>query len=126
MKNVNPIHIVALLLVMLMFFILKTGTAKDQFSQMQNEYKQRVSISKELKGLEKAYGDKTYVRNIVKNFNIKKDFNKKSVVLSAQSIDKRELDQIMNKVLNSSCNINSFDIKKLSDEKVSFEMEIKW
>lgn len=126
MNRVNPIHILALLVVLLVFFIFKVSEVKSELAVAQNEYKQRVKVSQELKDLEKAYGSKKDVENIIRRFKVNKDFKNSSVVLSSSSMDKNEIDKLMGRLLNSPCNIASFDIKKISDDKVSFDMEIKW
>jgi hypothetical protein len=41
-------------------------------------------------------------------------------------MDKNTLNLLMGKILNASFNITSMQIKKLSDDKVSLDMEIKW
>jgi hypothetical protein len=48
------------------------------------------------------------------------------VKLSSNSLDKKALDFLMGKIFNSTYNVVVLDIKKLSKEKASFKMEIKW
>ena len=51
---------------------------------------------------------------------------KSSMLISSTSMEKNALNTLMGKILNGAYNISSLKIKKLSENSVSFEMEIKW
>lgn len=135
MNRVNPIHIAILLIVVLGFFMMKLGSAKDELSQTKELYQETLKLSVQLKGLSEVYSDKDGVKKSLdkvlkspslKSSDIKKKVTKSSMVLSCESIDKKALNLLMGKLLNGSYNIYSFKIKRLSEKKASFKMEIKW
>jgi hypothetical protein len=126
MNKINPIHIIALLFVICAFFIFKTNNSKDELNQLNDDYKKRVVIATELKELVKAYTNKRTVENLLRGLSVDKDMKKSSVILSSKSMDKKDLDKIMNKILNATCNITSLNIKKIDEKFVAFEVEIKW
>ncbi len=135
MNRVNPIHIAILLIVVLGFFVMKLGSAKDELSQTKEQYQETLQLSTQLKGLSEVYSDKNGVQKSLnkilkhKSLNsadIKKKVTKSSMTISSQSMSKTALNVLMGKLLNGSYNIYSFKIKRLSDDSASFKMEIKW
>lgn len=135
MNRINPIHIGILLIVVLVFIMMKLSGAKDELVESKELYKETLQLSTELKGLNKIYNNKKEVKKLIekvlkhnslKSSNIEKKATKSSIVISSQSMDRRAINLLMGKLLNGSYNIYSFNIKKLSDKKASFKMEIKW
>ncbi len=135
MNRINPIHIGALLVVILLFIAFKLSGAKSELQETQEEYKTVLSLASKVSGLKDTYANKTKLKRSIKKIvelaslrseNIEYKMKKNGVSLSSKSMSKRGVNILMAKILNSAYNIDSFKIKKLSDEKVSFEMEIKW
>ena len=135
MNRINPLHIGALLLVVLLFSIFKLSSAKSDLVKVKEEYKEVRELATSLSGLKTVYADKKSVKKALervlklsslRSANIQQKSKKSGVTLSSVSMDKNALNSLMGKLLNGAYQINSFKIKKLSDSKVSFEMEIKW
>ena len=135
MKHINPLHIGLLLLVILLFSMFQLNGAKAALEEASGEYASTKEIVNQLSGLKAVYGDKDKVKKSLKRVlglaslrsaNISEKSIKNGIELSSQSMDKKAVDSLMGKLLNGTYNINKLKIKKLSDEKVSFEMEIKW
>ena len=135
MNRINPLHIGALLFVVLLFSIFKLSGAKSDLSEIKIDYKETQILATKLSGLKATYGNKKSVKkslsrvlnlSSLRSANIAQKSHKSSVILSSASMDKNALNSLMGKLLNGAYQINSFKIKKLSDSKVSFEMEIKW
>ena len=135
MNRINPIHIAILLIVVLGFFIMKLSSAQDELLDTKELYQETLQLSTQLKGLSKTYSDKRGATKLLektlrhpslKSSEIKQKVTKSSMVISSESIRKKELNLLMSKLLNGSYNIYSFKIKRLSDNKASFRMEIKW
>jgi len=111
------------------------GDAKEELQENKVLYQETLSLSTQLTGLSKVYGDKkTVIKSInrilkqssLRSSGIKSKNSKTGIVITAQSIDKKALNSLMAKILNGSYNVYSCKIKKLSDKKSSFKMEIKW
>lgn len=135
MKNINPLHLIALLLVVLLFLFIQLSTTKEELLQTQESYKETLTLTTNLKGLNEIYSDKKGVQKAIemilkqhslKSANIQKTLGTSSIIISSQSMDRIALNSFMSKILNGSYNVHTFTIKKLSDTKVSFTMEIKW
>ena len=135
MNRINPLHIGALLLVVLLFSLFKLSSAKSDLVEVKAQFKETQELVTKLSGLKSVYADKKSVKkslsrvlnlSSLRSVNIVQKSRKNGVTLSAASMDKNALNSLMGKLLNGAYQINSFKIKKLSDSKVSFEMEIKW
>ena len=135
MSRINPLHIIALLVVVLLFFMFKLGSAKDELAQTKKLYKKALVVSNELKGFKNIYADSIKVKKSLqrlfaqpslRNLDLQKKFTSGGVVLSSENMDKKALNSLMGKLLNGSYNIDSFKIKRLNPQSVSFKMEIKW
>lgn len=135
MKSINPLHIIILLFVTLVFFKLELNKAEGELTQTKETYQKTLALTTSLKNLNDIYKDKKGVKrsidivlkqNSLKKANIKKSLGKSSITISSQSMDRTALNSLMSKVLNGSYNISSLKVKKLSSSKVSLNMEIKW
>ena len=135
MKNVNPLHIIALLFVLLLFLYMQLSGAKNELHEAKDSYKETLALANELSSLNEAYADKEIAKKAIavilkqhslKSANITKIIGATSVTLSSQSIDRNALNSLMSKILNGSYNVRSCTIKRLSDSKASFTMEIQW
>lgn len=135
MNRINPIHVGILLVVILAFLAMKLASVKSELIDAKSEYKKTEHIASKLSGLKKAYGEKTEVIKSIKKVlllaqlksaNIEQKMKKSSMLISSTSMEKNALNTLMGKILNGAYNISSLKIKKLSENSVSFEMEIKW
>lgn len=135
MNQINPLHIGALLVVLLAFLFFTLSGAKKDLLEEKELYAQSEKLAIELNALKDVYADmkKTQVsveRLLSQSFLkpaalvIKKD--KISIKISSKSIDARVLDSLMSKILNGSYKIKELKIKKLSPTTASLEMEILW
>ena len=134
MNRVNPLYLGLLLLVILALSVFKLNSAKQELDEVKLSYKEISKIANELTSLKSVYNNKNLEKslqrllknNILKGTEIDARFKKNNAKISTKSIDKKALDFLMGKILNSTYNIVSLDIKKLSEEKASLKMEIKW
>jgi len=135
MNRINPLHIGALIIVILAFFIFKLGEAKKEYHDVNVQYKETLKLSTELVGLREVYGDKNSIKkslnrilhqSSLRSANIIKKVTSTGLKISSESMDRRALNSLMGKMLNGSYNIASLKIKRLSDKTASLKMEIKW
>ena len=135
MNRINPLHAGILLIVLLLFFTLKLSTLKDTLKKEKKTYQEIVQIATKLQGLKAVYADKMGVKKslnrvlyqrVLKSAKIEKNLNAKGVVLNAKSITLRELNFFMGKILNGSYRITLLKIKRISKDKASLKLEIKW
>lgn len=135
MNQINPLHIGALLLTVLLFLFFKLGTLKEELHDAKVQYQQSNKIATDLSALEDIYGNQKKIKVAIqrvlrqpslKSVKLKKISTKDSIKISAETINADALNSLMGKVLNGSYNIASLNIKKLNENQASFEMEIKW
>ena len=58
--------------------------------------------------------------------DLEEQIKKNSILLQAQAMDYTNINRLVSKLLNSSFEIKTMEIKKQSDEKAKLAMEIKW
>ena len=135
MNRINPLYIGALLLVLLIMSIYLLNSAKNTLVEVKEDFKQTQKIADELSGLKKAYGDKKSAKkelrrllaqSTLRDADIKADYKNSGVKISSKSMDKKALDFLMGKLLNSAYDIRKMDIKRLSEQKADLELEIRW
>jgi len=135
MNRLHPLHIGALLVVVLLFSFFKLNAAKQQLHQAQKSYKESEHLALELSALKDTYGNKKKIQKQIQkivalrtlsNANIQTLWKKKGVVLSSSSLDLKALNLFMGKILNSNVNIVKLKITKKDDLRASLEMEIQW
>lgn len=135
MNRLNPLHIGAILIVLLLFFAFKLSGAKEELALATVEYKETSLTLDELSSLNTAYLGKEEVKKSLqrilaqpslKDAQVTQKLKNNTILLSASSVDKEALNSLMGKLLNGAYDIGSFNIKKLSENRASFEVEIQW
>ncbi len=135
MNRINPLYVAFLLVVVLLVLLVQLHNAKDDYQAAKEEYKEVAALTQQLQGLKKVYADTKKIKrdlhrifnnNLLKSANFKLHETKNALQVSTQSIDVKGLNYVMGKILNGAYNIRSLTIKKLSGEKASMQMEIKW
>jgi hypothetical protein len=135
MNQVNPLHVGALLVVLLAYLFFTLGEIKSEFEDEKALYLESEKLAVELSALKDVYADKKKTQRSIErllaqsslqsaDLAVKKD--KKSIKISSKSIDAKVLNSLMGKVLNGSYNVSQLQIKRLSETRASLEMEIKW
>ena len=135
MNRLNPLHIGALLIVVLLFISSKLVESKNQLLEAKISYQETQKVAIELSDLKKVYADKKRLKkslykilqlSSLRSANIVKTTKKSEIILSSKSMEKKALNSLLGKILNANFNIKILKIKKLSDKKASLYMEIKW
>ncbi len=135
MNRINPLYVGLFLLVVLTLSVFELNSAKDELHEAQASYEKAERLAVELSELKKVYANhknmqmklkRILTQNRLKNAGVIALYKKSRAKISAESLEKSTLDFLMSKILNAPFNIDSFEIRKLSKNKVSFKMEIKW
>ena len=134
MNQVNPLHIGALLGVIILFLFFSLSSAKEELKTAQEEFATSQEVAVALSGLKKVYANSTKTRRaldrILSQRSIKKaklsiKKSKKLYKISSKSLQTKPLHSLMGKLLNGSYKITKLKIKRLSESKTSLDMEIK-
>lgn len=135
MNQINPLHIGALLVALLAFLFFTLSGIKSDLVEEKNLYLESEKLAVELSALKDVYADKKgtqksierlLLQKSLKSADLKVKKDKKSIYISSKSMDAKALNSLMSKILNGSYNLTELKIKKLSETKVSLDMEIKW
>lgn len=135
MNRVNPLHIGALLIVILLFVLFKLHSAKSELLEAKKSFNETSQIAVKLNGLKKVYANTTESKRVLlkilsisklQSLEMDKKIEKSYAKIAIKSIDKMALNILMGKVLNSTLIIKKLKIKRLSEKKASLEMEITW
>ena len=135
MNRINPLYIGLVLVLILLLSMMNLNSAKIELQETKEDYVRTSKLAVELSELKKTYANQKNLQNALrrilnqpslKSAGVVVKYKKSNAKMSAESLDKKSLDFLMGKILNSTFNIVSFDVKKLSEEKASFKMEIKW
>ncbi|QFR48374.1 hypothetical protein FJR48_00985 [Sulfurimonas lithotrophica] len=135
MNRINPLYIGALLIMVLALSIYSLGSAKKSLNEEKESFKEIQKIANELSSLKKAYSNKKMnerairrllAHSYLKSAAIDAEYQKNTLKLKSKSMDKKALDFLMGKLLNSTYNITKMTVKRLSEQKASLELEIKW
>jgi len=135
MNRVNPLHIGLLLAVVIAFLFFQLSSVKTELEEAKVSFETSEKLAVDLSSLKSAYADKRkskkalekiLANRTIKAANLTIKRNKKSITISSKSLDAKTLNTLMGKVLNTSFNIVSLKVKRLSDTKASLAMEIKW
>lgn len=135
MDRVNPLHIGILLSIILIFVSVKLDSSKESLRLAKENLKETKVLAVELRDFKEIYADNTIILrainrilslNALKSANITQKRTNSGITLSSASMGKSALNSLMGKLINSSYNIDKFTIRKLNNENVSLEVEIKW
>lgn len=125
MNRINPLYLGLFLIMLLLFLSFKLSSAKSELTEAKEDYKESSKLSTQLSGLKEVYTRKINLASL-KSASIVQKKTKTGVALSSDSMNIKELNALMGRVLNGAFNITKLKIKKLSATTVSLHLEIKW
>lgn len=134
MNQVNPLHIGALLGVVILFLFFQLSSAKEELKVADKEYKLSEKLAVDLSSLKSVYADKKktkkaleriFSQSSIKQAKLTIKREKKSIKVSTKSAETKVINSLMGKLLNGSYKITSLKIKKLSETRASLSLEIK-
>ena len=111
------------------------SSAKSDLIDAKESYQETLKLSTDLRGLKEVYRNKSktqkelqkiLIQPSLKSALIEQNMKKSGATLSSDSMGLDELNLLMGKLLNGTYNITSLKVKRLSETKVSFFMEIVW
>ena len=135
MNQLNPLHIGALLLVVLLFSFFKLSEVKKELHSAQEQYAQTQKVALELSALKNAYANATKTRKainrivsqrVLRSAHLEIKRSKKMIKIGAKSIDLQALNSLMGKILNANFNIKQLEIQRIDDLHARLKLEIQW
>ncbi len=133
MNKINPLYVGIFLIVVFIVVSLSLKSSKEELQETKLLLQETRELAIEVSEYKKIYAkkskkslEKIVKLGILKSANLEIKKSKKSMSIFSKSMDKNALNYLMGKLLNSAYNIESLRVKKLSNEKVSLYVEIKW
>lgn len=135
MNRINPLYVGIFLLVLLAVLVIKLNGAKSELSEAKQVYASTAKLATDLSELKNVYADKNKVKaslqrtlknSILATLAIEQNVNNSGMTISCESMDIKSLNYLVGKLLNGAYNITSLSVKKLSEEKSSLDVGIKW
>jgi len=127
MNRVNPLYLLAITVVVILFLLFKITSLREELRENKEDYfaKQKVAVAlSSLKNLSASKASLIRYLSHAKGFTFTQ--TQKGISLHAKALNKKELDRIMAKILNSAYWIKSMKIVKIDNQKASLDMEIVW
>lgn len=134
MNRVNPLHIIALLLVLILFLLFQISAAKKQLATAEDSLHQSKTIALKTVAYKELYNKEKIqkaLERILRQPSLRKrgitvQRDKERVTINAKSLSLGTLNSLMSKILNGAYTINKLSIKRIDSQHASLQMEIKW
>lgn len=134
MNRVNPLHIVALLVVLILFLLFQISGVKKQLTATTDSLHQSKKIALKTVAYKEFYNKEKVKKALerilrqpsLKNANIIVKRDKEKVTITAKSLPLGTLNSLMAKILNGAYAIDRLSIKRVDAQHASLQMEIKW
>lgn len=135
MKKINPLYIVALLLITLGFGVFKLSQNKSALQEEQQAYAKTLELATKLKAYKEIYEkqesakrslDGILRQNLLTDAKIVRSDKGTQTTLSSDAIELRALDFLTGKLLNGTYEIKKLKIERIDETKARFSMEIAW
>ncbi|MBL0687297.1 MAG: hypothetical protein JJV95_07500 [Sulfurospirillum sp.] len=125
MNRINPLYIGFFIVVLLIILSFILHGAKNELIQVKNGYKESSRLAIELSGLKKVY-TKKFIFLDAKYPSIQSKKSKNGILLSSKNLNIKELNSLMDKILNEPYNITKFEINRIDAIKTDLQLEITW
>ncbi len=135
MSRINPLHIIALLFVMILFIFFLLADIKEEVQEEKESYKKSQKIAKELFSYKKLYGDTKRIQASLKRIlsqsslrkaKLKIVKKKESTLITSPSISLYALNSLLSKIFNGPYRIKTLDIKRIDKTHARLKLEIEW
>ena len=129
----NPLYILGLLLVVLIFAVYKTQNKEEQIRQANLQLQTLTSKAKELEALKQSWEDRgealkkiraALSHPVLRDVTINEQQKKSAYVLEFPNLNKQELNHVSSKLLNETLVIKRFELERLDDANATLAMEI--
>lgn len=135
MRQVNPLHVLLLLTVFILFLFYQLQETQATFHDAKEQLAKTKDVAYQLNALKKEYANKEYVvrtitrllhQSILKSATITKEQKSDVIVLHAKKLSKRQLQRVLTKILNSTYKIKALHIKRVDEKSVDVDVEVGW
>jgi len=134
MNRINPLHIVALLLTLILFLFYQSANAQKRLEEADNAFQEAQSLVVSLQVCKNTFSDKNRVKRAFQRVvlqplfrqNIKAIYLNDGVKVNGDALNLRVLDAFISKIFNGTYKIEEFQIKTEDNKTASLQMRIVW
>ena len=133
MNKINPLHIIALLFVLVLFSFVQAQRAKKELTQERTLFLQSQEIAQKTAAYKKLYSEKNkkalkriLTPAFVKNKNLQVKQNENIFVISSPAISLSALNSLLSNVFNAAYRVQKLEVKKIDERSASLHLEIVW
>jgi len=133
MRQINPLYISLLLVLVLMIVFIRLNSAKEEYNEAKNELKKTEMMGKRIVALKRNWGEdaskeaalsRVLKASILQEAAIKKKREGKMLTITSEKAGAKAVEFLLNKLLNGTFAVKSLKIRALSDEFASVRVEI--
>jgi len=135
MKQINPLHLIALFCVVILFLFFKNTTLKEELAREKAAFKESKILALKLHKYKQMYADKRHQQKALerilsqpslKSSKIKVLRSVNTWKISATSIKADRLTSLMSKLLNGTYTIKGLKIERMDASHAKLYVEIGW
>lgn len=133
MKQINPLYVMALLVLILLFVIVRLTSATSAQNEAIASLEKTEKMAKRITTLKRTWEKPTATKkaiarlmksSVLRGAAVKQKHSKGGLSLKATALNRHQMEYLIGKLFNGSFTIKSYEIKRLSEEKASLNMEI--
>lgn len=133
MNKINPLHIIALVLVLILFLLVQIHHAKKELEEEKKLFLQTKELALKTKAYKELYDQKNKKR--LERILLQPYFKKAGVhftgttngySITASSLKLSVLNALIDKIFNGAYNIQKLEIKRVDAKHASLQLEIQW
>jgi len=134
MKQINPLYIILLLVVILFVVLFKLMQTKTELHEAHNSFYKSKDMVHTIVDLRQSWDNKKSTKNTLtrilkssqlRNAGIVQRVKRDQIELHASSMDSKTASYLINRLLNEPFSIRSMKIRRLNRERASLYLEIR-
>lgn len=134
MRQINPLYIILLIVVILFVVLFKLMQTKIELHEAHNSFSRDKEMVHNIVDLRQSWDNPKSTKNTLtrilkssqlRNAGIVKSIKRDQIELRGRSMDAKSASYLINRLLNDPFVIKSMKIRRLSKERASLDVEIR-
>ena len=134
MKQINPLYIILLLVVILFVVLFKLMQTKTELHEAHNSFYKNKEMVHDIVDIRQSWDNDKNTKNtltrilkssLLRNAGVVQRSKRDTIELHSSSMDSKSASYLINRLLNEPFVIRSMKIRRLSKERASLDVEIR-
>ncbi len=134
MKQINPLYIILLLVVILFVVLFKLMQTKAELHEVHNSFYENKEMVHDIVNLRQSWDNQKATKNTLtrilkssqlRNVGVVQRVKRDQIELHSSSLDAKSASYLINRLLNETFVIKSMKIRRISKEHASLDVEIR-